>query len=33
MTTDIDELESASEMFHEIWAQLLEVVVGTYLLT
>lgn len=33
MITDVDELESASEMFHEIWAQLFVVVVGTYLLT
>lgn len=33
MTTDVDSLESMGEMFHESWAQLLEVIIGTYLLT
>lgn len=32
MSTDVDNLDSVAEMFHETWAQLLEVVVGTALL-
>jgi ATP-binding cassette, subfamily C (CFTR/MRP), member 1 len=29
MSSDVDDLQSVGEMFHETWAQLLEVVVGT----
>ncbi|KAI4737758.1 hypothetical protein E4T50_11749 [Aureobasidium sp. EXF-12298] len=32
MSTDVDALEDVSEMFHEAWAQVLEVIVGMVLL-
>jgi hypothetical protein len=32
MSTDVDALEGVSEMFHEAWAQVLEVIVGMILL-
>jgi len=32
MSTDVDALEDVSEMFHESWAQVLEVIVGMSLL-
>ena len=32
MSTDVDALEDVSEMFHESWAQVLEVIVGMILL-
>lgn len=32
MSTDADSLEGIAEMFHETWAQLLEVIVGVILL-
>lgn len=32
MSTDVDALSNVSEMFHEAWAQVLEVVVGMILL-
>lgn len=32
MSTDVDALEDVSEMFHEAWAQALEVIVGMVLL-
>lgn len=32
LNTDVDSLESVGEMFHETWAQFLEVVIGTALL-
>jgi ATP-binding cassette subfamily C (CFTR/MRP) protein 1 len=32
MSTDVDALEGVSEMFHEAWAQVLEVIVGMTLL-
>lgn len=32
MSSDVDNLDSTGEMFHETWAQLLEVIVGTTLL-
>ncbi|KAH7400242.1 P-loop containing nucleoside triphosphate hydrolase protein [Cadophora sp. MPI-SDFR-AT-0126] len=33
LNSDVESLDSVGEMFHETWAQLLEVVVGTALLT
>ncbi len=33
MSTDIDGLDGVPEMFHETWAQLLEVVIGIVLLS
>ena len=32
MSTDVDALANVSEMFHEAWAQVLEVIVGMILL-
>jgi ATP-binding cassette subfamily C (CFTR/MRP) protein 1 len=32
MSTDVDSLQDVGEMFHETWAQFLEVVIGTTLL-
>lgn len=32
MSTDVDSLDTVAEMFHESWAQFLEVIVGTTLL-
>lgn len=32
MSTDVDALANISEMFHEAWAQVLEVIVGMILL-
>ena len=32
MSSDVDSVESSGEIFHETWAQLLEVIVGTVLL-
>ena len=33
MSTDVDGLEGAAEMFHETWAQCVEVAIGVSLLT
>lgn len=33
MSTDVDALANTSEMFHEAWAQVLEVIVGMALLS
>jgi ATP-binding cassette subfamily C (CFTR/MRP) protein 1 len=32
MSTDVDNVQGVGEMFHETWAQLLEVIIGTSLL-
>jgi ATP-binding cassette subfamily C (CFTR/MRP) protein 1 len=32
MSTDVDSLQDIGEMFHETWAQFLEVIIGTGLL-
>jgi hypothetical protein len=32
MSTDVDSLQDIGEMFHETWAQFLEVIIGTSLL-
>lgn len=32
MSTDADSLEGIGEMFHETWAQVIEVVIGLFLL-
>lgn len=32
MSNDVDNLESIGQMFHETWAQMLEVIIGTTLL-
>jgi ATP-binding cassette subfamily C (CFTR/MRP) protein 1 len=33
MSTDVDGLEGIAQMFHETWAQILEVLVGVVLLS
>jgi ATP-binding cassette subfamily C (CFTR/MRP) protein 1 len=33
VSTDVDSLVTTAEMFHETWAQLVEVVIGMILLT
>lgn len=33
LNSDVESIDSVGEMFHETWAQFLEVVVGTALLT
>ena len=32
MSTDVDGLEGIAQMFHEVWAQILEVAIGVVLL-
>lgn len=33
ITTDVDSIDGISEMFHETWTQVIEVIVGTVLLS
>lgn len=33
MSTDVDGLDGVAEMFHETWAQILEVIIGIFLLS